>query len=201
MRRMHPRMASRTLVATYATLALLVAGFPETSLAQNRLLVTAEGGMDRPIGRDARRARAGPAAGITLESGTAGGAFMATFSYSSMQSRAYRNAVDQGDLGIWAATLGASRRTSARRRLGALATIAAGVAIVEEGPRSFGFVDIPPRTDWQPLLSVGLGAEYRRAALRYRIRSEVWVQPLTYSRDAYGARAAIRTTLGIGFAR
>lgn len=200
-RRACPLTRKVTLALTVTAVAVL--GVPRVAVTQTRVAVSAEGGVDRPIGRDARRARPGPVVGVSIEAGDAKstGAFLATLTYASMASRPYRGHTNQGDLDLWGLTLGGVRRTSTARPLGVLATIAAGVVIVEEATRSFSFGDIPPRTNWEPLLSAGLGAEYRRAALQLRLRSELWVQPLTYSRDGYGARAAVRTTLGIGFVR
>lgn len=196
-----PVTTDQRLSLALAAFVLLVVGDARVAQAQRRVVITAEGGIDRPIGRDARRARSGPVGGLTVESGNAAGAFMATFMYSQMASKTYRTTVDQGDIDLWGLTVGAIRRTRPSRPIAGFATIAAGVAIVEETGRSFEFVEIPARTDWQPVLSAGLGAEYRRAALLFRLRSELWVQPLTYSRDGYGARAAVRTTLGIGLVR
>lgn len=193
----------RHVILTHALLALQFLGHAEVATAQSRVVVTAEGGVDQPIGRWGRQTRSGPVAMVAVETGDtrSAAAFLATFAYSHLESKPYRSSVLQGDLETWGLTLGASRRTSSSRPVSALVTFAAGVVVVEEAGYSVGHVRIDAQTNWAPALSAGLGAEFRRASIQVRLRTELWVHPLTYSPDAYGSPAAVRSTLGIGFVR
>jgi len=200
MKRARLEASGRVAALALAAITIAAAAQPRVALAQSRVAVTAEAGFEQPIARWRRQTRSGPVAGVAIESGnpTSSTAFLASFTYSHLATKPYRSLLLQGDHAIWRLMLGGIRRTSASRPMGVLITGAAGVAIVEEA--SYG-IDNPARTNWAPALSAGLGAEYRRASLQLRLRTELWVHPLTYSPDAYGSPAAVRTTFGIGFVR
>lgn len=193
----------RRVIVAGTTLMLIGLGDAQPTWAQHRTVPLAETSVDQPIGRWRRRTRDGLGGGITLESGDrrASTAWLVTFSYAHLDSRPIRSSLLQGDLDVWRLTIGGIRRTSPSRPFGVLATLATGVAIVEEGSYSNGTIPIEARTKWDAVLSAGVGAELRRQALLVRLRSEVWVHPLTYSPDAFGSPAAVRTTLSVGLLR
>jgi hypothetical protein len=198
-----PALVRRRVAIAGAALILIGVSDAQPTLAQHRVVLMADGSVDQPIGRWRRRTRDGLGGGIAVETGDrrSSAAWLVTFSYAHLESNPIRAFLHQGDLDVWRLTIGGIRRTSPSRPFAVLIAVATGVSIVEEASYSNGNATTAPQTTWDPLLSAGVGAEYRRRSLLVRLRSELWVHPLTYSPDAYGSPAAVRTTLGIGLRR